>query len=118
VPGSQAPQPPSAATETPSAAPEVTAIIGDLHWLVHQGHVIEFASGALETAKKPLPRPPRPALASPSSEAATSDVPPQNTEGENQPQAVEVSAATEAVVTEDAPPVESSDVPAAAGEAP
>jgi hypothetical protein len=36
---------------------EQTAIIGDLHWLVHQGHVIEFANGVLETAKKPKPRP-------------------------------------------------------------
>jgi hypothetical protein len=36
---------------------EQTAIIGDLHWLIHQGHVIEFADGLLETAKKPLPRP-------------------------------------------------------------
>lgn len=118
APGSQASEPPSAATEAPSAAPEVTAIIGDLHWLVHQGHVIEFANGALETAKKPVLRPPKPALAPPAAEAAPSDVPPQNTEGENQPQAVEVSAATEAVVTHDAPPVEPSDVPAPAGEAP
>jgi len=40
--------------------PEQTAIISDLHWLVHQGHVIEFANGMLETAKKPAPRPPKP----------------------------------------------------------
>jgi hypothetical protein len=55
-----------AAGATPSAAPapqtppEVAAINSDLHWLVHQGHVIEFANGILETAKKPLPRPPKP----------------------------------------------------------
>jgi hypothetical protein len=36
------------------------AVVSDLHWLIHQGHVIEFANGILETAKKPLPRPPRP----------------------------------------------------------
>ena len=36
---------------------EQTAIIGDLHWLIHQGHVIEFADGLLETAKKPLLKP-------------------------------------------------------------
>ncbi|MCU0770641.1 MAG: hypothetical protein MUE94_02570 [Verrucomicrobia bacterium] len=49
----------------PAAAPAVAseptleqaAIIADLHWLVHQGHVIEFANGLLETAKKPAPRP-------------------------------------------------------------
>jgi hypothetical protein len=37
--------------------PEQTVIIADLHWLVHQGNVLEFADGRLETAKKPLPRP-------------------------------------------------------------
>jgi hypothetical protein len=37
--------------------PEQTAIIADLHWLAHQGHIIEFADGKLETAKKPLPKP-------------------------------------------------------------
>jgi hypothetical protein len=36
---------------------EQTAVISDLHWLIHQGHVLEFADGRLETAKKPLPRP-------------------------------------------------------------
>ncbi len=40
--------------------PEQTALIADLHWLVHQGHVLEFADGRLETAKKPLPRPAKP----------------------------------------------------------
>ncbi len=44
----------------PAVSPEAQAVISDLHWLVHQGHVIEFANGILETAKKPLPRPPRP----------------------------------------------------------
>ena len=68
------PAPPAAATDAvppeggtpniPVAATEPTleqtAIIADLHWLVHQGHVIEFADGRLDTAKKPLPRPPKP----------------------------------------------------------
>ena len=44
----------------PEPTPEQNAIIADLHWLVHQGHVIEFADGRLETAKKPAPRPPKP----------------------------------------------------------
>jgi hypothetical protein len=46
---------------TPNAepTPEQTAVIVDLHWLVHQGHVIEFADGRLETAKKPAPKPPK-----------------------------------------------------------
>jgi hypothetical protein len=44
----------------PGPTPEQTAVIADLHWLIHQGHVIEFANGILETAKKPAPKPPRP----------------------------------------------------------
>jgi len=51
---------PAAAPASPEPTPEQTAVIADLHWLVHQGHVIEFANGVLETAKKPLPKPPRP----------------------------------------------------------
>ncbi|MEO6182653.1 MAG: hypothetical protein ABIP71_06075 [Verrucomicrobiota bacterium] len=55
---------PSGATpeEQKSSEPtaEQTAIIGDLHWLIHQGHVIEFADGLLETAKKPLLKPQKP----------------------------------------------------------
>lgn len=62
--------PDPAAAGQPASAPapaeptaEQSAINSDLHWLIHQGHVIEFANGLLETAKKPLPRPapaPRP----------------------------------------------------------
>jgi hypothetical protein len=47
-------------TTNAEPTPEQTAVIGDLHWLVHQGHVIEFADGRMDTAKKPLPRPPKP----------------------------------------------------------
>jgi hypothetical protein len=46
--------------KAPEATPEQTAIIVDLHWLIHQGHVLEFADGRMETAKKPAPRPPKP----------------------------------------------------------
>ncbi len=55
---------PAAAAPAESAAPtpEQTAVIADLHWLIHEGHVIEFANGILELAKKPLPKPePKPA---------------------------------------------------------
>jgi hypothetical protein len=58
--------PAGATTEAPAAVqpaeptPEQNAVNGDLHWLIHQGHVIEFADGRLETAKKPAPRPPKP----------------------------------------------------------
>ena len=53
---------PAAQVESDQPTPEQTAVIADLHWLIHQGHVIEFANGMLETAKKPLPKPePKPA---------------------------------------------------------
>ena len=58
VPATPAPAPVAPAPDEPS--PEQTALSADLHWLIHQGHVIEFANGTLETAKKPLPRPPKP----------------------------------------------------------
>jgi len=50
---------PAAAAQPDSAqpTPEQTVVIADLHWLIHQGHVIEFANGILETAKRPLPKP-------------------------------------------------------------
>jgi hypothetical protein len=51
---------PAAPPAEPGPTPEQTAVISDLHWLIHQGHVIEFANGILDTAKKPLPKPPRP----------------------------------------------------------
>jgi hypothetical protein len=62
-----APPPPAPAEPTP----EQTALIADLHWLVHQGHVIEFANGQLETAKKPAPRPPKPEPKPAATEAPT-----------------------------------------------
>ncbi len=43
--------------------PEMAVVMTDLHWLIHQGHVIEFANGVLETAKKPVVKPPKPAPA-------------------------------------------------------
>ena len=54
------PQTTPPATESAEPTPEQTAVIADLHWLIHQGHVIEFANGILETAKKPVIRPPKP----------------------------------------------------------
>jgi hypothetical protein len=52
--------PPATPAESAQPTPEQTAVIADLHWLIHQGHVIEFANGILETAKRPLPKPPKP----------------------------------------------------------
>ena len=51
---------PNVAAVSAEPTPEQTAIIADLHWLVHQGHVLEFADGRMDTAKKPVPRPPKP----------------------------------------------------------
>ena len=64
--------------EEPEPTPEQTAIIADLHWLVHQGHVIEFANGTLETAKKPAPKPPKPEK-TPQPEGAAETIPIQET---------------------------------------
>jgi hypothetical protein len=47
-------------TPAPEASPEQTALASDLHWLIHQGHVIEFANGILDTAKRPFVKPPKP----------------------------------------------------------
>jgi len=55
-----APAPGVAPAPPPEASPEQTALVSDLHWLVHEGHVIEFANGILETAKKPVIKPPKP----------------------------------------------------------
>jgi hypothetical protein len=70
-----APAAPAAVVEGAAAeaesSPEATAIIGDLHWLIHQGHVIEFANGLLETAKKPAAKPPKTAANPPAGSPPT-----------------------------------------------
>jgi hypothetical protein len=89
--------------------PEQTAIIADLHWLVHQGHVLEFADGKLDTAKKPLPKPPKPEKKKekPASEVATTTETAPQTEVAIEP-ATENSILTEAEIPapESAPVVE------------
>ena len=63
---------PAAAPAPPEPTVEQTAVNADLHWLIHQGHVIEFANGMLDVAKKPLPKPVKPAAkpAAPKTETA------------------------------------------------
>ncbi len=75
APAAPAPAQPAVAAEAPAAeaapapapvaaalSPEATHIVADLHWLVHQGYVIEFANGVVETAKRPKEnKPARPA---------------------------------------------------------
>lgn len=103
------PEPPSGPT------PEQTALIADLHWLIHQGHVLEFADGRMETAKKPLPRPPKPeakpAGQTPAAPAAeTSDAP------ATQETAQEAKPTGEAPVGGESTPVEEKPAEAAAAE--
>jgi hypothetical protein len=62
-PGETVAAAPEAVSVPPS--PEVASLISDLHWLMHEGHVIEFANGILETAKRPTPKPPKPQPAKP-----------------------------------------------------
>jgi hypothetical protein len=75
--------------------PEQTVVIADLHWLIHQGHVIEFANGFLETAKKPVPKPPKPEPKPPEPAAPA----------EPQPAAPQLPPATEAPAPQDSSPV-------------
>jgi hypothetical protein len=89
--------------------PEQTAIIADLHWLVHQGHVLEFADGKLDTAKKPLPKPVKPEKkksAAESESAVATEIAPQ-AEVVVEP-AAEISAPEVAPVVETVPAIEQS----------
>ncbi len=91
-------QAPVEGAPVPELSPEASAVISDLHWLVHQGHVIEFANGTLETAKKPQPKPqPKPAKvkeAAPTEPSPAAE--PAAEQGIESPVAVEVSEIAEA----------------------
>ena len=60
IPARPSALPPSSSGDLREPTAEQTAVIADLHWLIHQGHVIEFANGRIEAARKPVPKPPRP----------------------------------------------------------
>jgi len=105
----------AAATPAPAVepSPEQTAVNADLHWLIHQGHVIEFANGVLETAKKPLPKPVRqPKAAKPAAGAAPEAEAPESTESVTPEQIAasqssdEVSSLPAAAVPAEAPATE------------
>ncbi len=55
--GSTETQPAAQQTATEEYTPEQAALIADIHWLIHQGHIIEFYNGKMYVAKKPSPRP-------------------------------------------------------------
>ncbi|MGO8927387.1 MAG: hypothetical protein ACLQU3_10925 [Limisphaerales bacterium] len=102
---------PAAQPESAQPTPEQTVVIADLHWLIHQGHVIEFANGILETAKKPLPKPepkPVPAAAAPPVETAP---PAETAAGSEAAPPAEAAAGSEAAAPE--PIVETAPVSAA-----
>ena len=121
-PGAEAPATPPAPAAPAGPSPEATAIISDLHWLVHQGHVVEFADGILESAKKPLPRPIKAATApvvtlesldapsvhesAPPTPIEPASPPPRATEPPPAAPAVEQPAAPEASAPEPTAPVE------------
>jgi hypothetical protein len=119
APSGDAQQP--AATESAEPTAEQTAIVADLHWLIHQGHVIEFANGTLETAKKPIPRPPKPEAKPAQTDGAPTAQPetPVAPEGAPiEPAALEVSGSpTESTAVGDiappAPPSDSAPIPSA-----
>jgi hypothetical protein len=96
--GAPKPEAPGSVPVEIAPTPEQTTVNSDLHWLIHQGHVIEFANGVIETAKMPLPKPvkaPAPAkpvkLASKPADAATSAQPAEATAP--QPESAPVEAA-------------------------
>jgi hypothetical protein len=110
APAAPAPAPAVEGAAPADAAPEVTspelaAVMTDLHWLVQQGHVIEFANGVLETAKKPAIRPPRPAR-TPEEAAAPADAAPAEGEVVGLPEPLPTAQAAEAppaTIAEDPP---------------
>jgi hypothetical protein len=122
VPGEApaAPAPPAPATLATEPTPEQTAIIADLHWLIHQGHVIEFANGMMETAKKPLPRPPKPSpkVEQKPAEAAAAEPAPTGTPLSEDVQVVESVAACELPTAQPNPPTEIPASESAAASAP
>ena len=72
--------------EAPAAPAAVTTsteretVLSDLYWLLHQGHVIEFANGKMELAKKPLVQAPK-ADAKPGERAPKAERPPRERDG-------------------------------------
>jgi len=95
---------PAPQTENTVPTSEQNSVSADLHWLIHQGHVIEFANGTLETAKKPVPRPAKP-------EPKSAPKPPELTESATQTtlselSEVETSPSTAPIPVQAAPPAE------------
>ncbi len=110
---------PAAATPhaEPAPTPEQAAIIGDLHWLIHQGHVIEFANGVLETAKKPLVKPPKAPKPAPAPQAAATETPASEATTVVEPATAEPMAEHQSIVATEAPAPATAPEPSAPVEA-
>jgi hypothetical protein len=82
--------------EAPPPAPEQTEeqkqLISDLHWLIHQGHVLDFANGVIETAKKPKPKEEKKAKKEPKAEEPKADEPKADEPKADEPKADEPKA--------------------------
>jgi hypothetical protein len=121
VEGEAAPAPAAAPAKptAPEPTAEQTAVMVDLHWLIHQGAVLEFADGRMETAKKPAPKPVKQEKKAPEAKAPAASA----TAGEaNVAAPVETAAetvvATETVAPEPAPVLEAAPATEAPTEAP
>ena len=94
------------ADDASAPSPEAAAVVADLHWLIYEGHVIEFSKGLIELAKKPIIKPPQPR-----SEAPKPKAPPkpaaQPAETSAESEAKSDAAATEPTATPDKPAEES-----------
>jgi len=116
---------PAKPAEAPAPEPtaEQTTVMVDLHWLIHQGAVLEFADGRMETAKKPLPKPQKPERKVTEVKPAAAPVAekPDVTEAAETPAVAEAGPTTEEVAppTEEIAPIaEAAPAPEAAAPAP
>ena len=103
---------PAPAPTEPGPTPEQTAIITDLHWLIHQGHVIEFTDGRMETAQPPKPKPaPAPKAESqpgtPKAETSKAESPAAGSPAAEAPRAETAAAAPAPAAAETSPAPES-----------
>ncbi|HEX9048570.1 MAG TPA: hypothetical protein VF988_16195 [Verrucomicrobiae bacterium] len=108
--------------KTDEPTPEQTAVMVDLHWLIHQGAVLEFADGRMETAKKPAPKPPKPEKKEEKAETpAEGEAPAPATESQSETAVatdVEPAVETPVAATEVPPPAPEAEDSAAAAPAP
>jgi len=75
-----------------------TAVAADLSWLLHEGHVIDFARGNIEAARKP--KPPTPPKAGKKAKAAQESKSAQQPAAEQKPEAEPAEAETATVESE------------------